>query len=89
MIVFYFSEKSKRQFRDLPELIRERIRVKLHELKSHPNIFFLARPVYGIYPATHRLRVGKYRILMELIRNENNLTEFEIFKIDLRGDIYR
>jgi mRNA-degrading endonuclease RelE of RelBE toxin-antitoxin system len=89
MVQFLLSEKGKKSFDKLPYDIQPRIREKLSSLQEHPDVFKILAPVYDILPATHRLRIGHYRLLLELKKNTKDTTEFLILKAGHRKDIYR
>lgn len=68
--------------------VQERIKKKLAELKTHPDPFALLKKLQGIEPTTHRLRIGSYRLIMDLLsKNEEELT-FRILAVGNRKDIY-
>lgn len=72
----------------MPEVIQKRVIEKFLQLKSHHNIFILLGVLKNFEPATHRLRIGSYRIVMELkSRKAKNIT-FLILKIGHRKNIY-
>ncbi|MDP4008463.1 MAG: type II toxin-antitoxin system RelE/ParE family toxin [Candidatus Peregrinibacteria bacterium] len=89
MNTFQFTKKGKKSLRELPKDMQKRIEERLHWLKSHPDIFSVIETLQDYYPATHRVRVGNYRVLVhhESQAKSNNL--FYVLKIGHRGGIYR
>lgn len=88
MIDFIFTEKTKIEFSNLENDTKKRIISKLKSLKNHSNIFYILKALKFMEPATHRLRVGQYRLILELIYNDNEDYKFRIIKIGHRRDIY-
>lgn len=85
MIVFTFTDKSLKIFIKLEKKTRERIAEKLNKLKSHSDIFSVLKTVTNLEPATHRLKIGNYRLLL-MQKSEN---EFLILKLGHRSEIYQ
>lgn len=89
MITFIFTENAKRAFLRIPKNIQDRIIDKLNELKHHGNIFSAVKRLAHFEPATHRLRIGSYRIILRLkVHDEKNI-EFIVLDIGHKKDIYR
>lgn len=89
MITFIFLNSTKKSFLKFPEEDQQRILNKLRSLKTHPDIFNILKKIEALPPATHRLRIGKHRLLLELAKKQKNELEFEILKIALHKDIYQ
>ena len=85
MVIFTFTDKSYKTFLHLEKNIKERIAGKLTELKNHPDIFSVLKVVTNLEPATYRLRIGNYRMLI-MQKSENT---FSILKLGHRREIYR
>ncbi|MFH0769803.1 MAG: type II toxin-antitoxin system RelE/ParE family toxin [Candidatus Peregrinibacteria bacterium] len=85
MNTFCFTKKAKRLFLKWDAATQQRIREKLQELKKHPAIFSVLEPMIDMDPATHRLRIGDYRLLL---RDEND-GMFLVLKVGHRREIYR
>jgi len=88
MIIFTFTKFAEKQFTKQIPNIQERIIKKLQDLKTHPNIFSILKTVHDIEPATHRLRIGNYRILLKLEKSESEKVLLLILDIDHRNKIY-
>lgn len=91
MVVFIFSIGAKESLMDLPIEVRERIQQKLFLLKDHPDIFSILKPIHGCKPVTHRLRVGNYRLVLELSSaylQYAHATVFRVADVGHRKDIY-
>ncbi|KKU80226.1 MAG: hypothetical protein UY05_C0011G0008 [Candidatus Peregrinibacteria bacterium GW2011_GWA2_47_7] len=86
---FIFTKYAKRKFTKLPLGIQKRIVVKLTALKKHEDIFSILRPLHNFEPATHRLRIGSYRLILELKADKKSAPEFLILDMGHRRDIYR
>lgn len=82
---FEFTHYSEKQFNALPQSVQIRILEKLKQLKNHPDFRSIAKTLVNLSPATHRIRIGKYRILLEKINEEKYL----ILKLAERSQIYR
>jgi len=57
-----FSEHAKKDLDKLPKDIQKRIVKKLQFFSSQLNPIILSKPLVNLPPATHRFRVGDYRI---------------------------
>lgn len=89
MIEFIFTEKAKLSFLKLEKDNQDRIILKLKYLKTHPNILSVMKRIEYFEPVTHRLRIGQYRILLQLLSSDNEDYKFRIVKVEHRRDIYR
>ena len=69
----------------LEKNIQERIYGKLKELKAHKHIESVLKPLTDFGPATHRLRVGDYRVILQRISD----TDFLVIDVDHRRNVYR
>jgi mRNA-degrading endonuclease RelE of RelBE toxin-antitoxin system len=82
---FVFTPLAERKFRKLERMLQERVRLKLRELKRHDDIGSVLKPMTNFRPATHRLRIGQYRVILQRISEH----EFLVIDIGNRSDIYR
>ena len=57
-----FSSQAYKDIRKLPKPLQKRIMQKLQFYISQPDIFQFSKPLVNLPPATHRVRVGHYRI---------------------------
>lgn len=73
-----------RQLEKFDPQTRKRIVKKLQALKNHPSIFSVLEPLHILEPATHRLRIGEYRLL---ISKKDAMCL--ILKIGHRRDVYK
>lgn len=89
MISFIFTKDASRAFLKLPKNAQERIREKLKLLKGHPDIFSVLKSLSHFEPATHRLRIGSYRLILSLRRHEKDTIGFLVLDCGDRKDIYR
>jgi mRNA-degrading endonuclease RelE of RelBE toxin-antitoxin system len=85
MSTFVFTNKAKDQLEKLEKPIREQILAKLTLLKAVPRLETYLKALKDFAPATHRLRIGSYRIILS--RQKNSL--WLILKIGHRREIYR
>jgi mRNA interferase RelE/StbE len=81
---FIFTKYAEKKFLKLPLIERNRIFEKLKELKVCDNIFPFLRKLVDFEPATHRLRIGNYRLILMLDKGD-----FLILDVGHRRDIYR
>lgn len=89
MVTFVFTKYAEKSFKKLPKNIQERILGKLKDLKNHDDIFLVLKRLVDFEPATHRLRIGMYRLILELKTHEENFCEFWVLDIGHRKDIYK
>lgn len=77
-----FSKKAEEQFSRLPKEMQYRITDVLGRIKIRPHHFVekLAGSKY------FRLRVGKYRVILDI---QNNLLIIYVIEIGIRGNIYK
>ena len=85
MITFVFSKEAEKRFKKIDSEYSDRILKKLKTLKNHNDIFSILSPLIDFKPATHRLRVGNFRLILEKISAE----KFLILDIGHRKEIYR
>lgn len=72
-------------FEKLDDDAKVRIRKKLQTLRDHPSIYSVLEPLTDFHPATHRLRIGDYRVLMA----DEDDGAFLVVKVGHRSSIYR
>ena len=89
MTTFIFTKHGKKKLQKLPKYIQNRIILKLTELKAHTDILSVLKNMYDFEPATHRLRIGRYRLVLELAHQDKDDFEFLILDVGHRKDIYR
>lgn len=89
MNTFVFTKKAEAIFLDLPKQIQRRILEKLRNLKSHSDIFSVLKNLHNFEPATHRLRVGDYRLILELRNRVKEDSIFWILDLGDRKEVYR
>ena len=80
---FVFTNKAKKRFEALPNPVQERIVNKLTEYKAVSKLPM--RLLKDMNPATHRLRIGVYRLILK----KQSATEFLVLDVGHRKDIYR
>ena len=89
MNTFTFTKEAEKTFLKLPKTIQKRIFEKLKELKTHDDILSILKRLTNFEPATHRLRIGMYRLILELKCQQKNDFEFWILDVGHRKDIHR
>lgn len=89
MVSFIFTKFAERKFLKLPNSTQRRIGEKLQELKGHEDIFSALKRLHHFEPATHRLRIGSYRLILELKTQSKNTAAFWILDVGDRKEIYR
>lgn len=89
MTIFIFTRQAEKTFYKLPKTIQKRITSKLKELKNHDDILAVFKRLTDFEPATHRLRIGNYRVILALKKQTEINHEFWILDIGHRKDIYR
>lgn len=78
------THRGAKDFEKLPPKMKKRIGEKLLYYASLRNPLVAARPLINLPPATHRYRVGKYRISF-FVRKKVIFVE----RVELRGRAYR
>lgn len=81
-----FTEKAIRFLDSLSDKDRERIIRKIRWFISQKNFIRFAKLLKSLAPATHRFRIGMYRVLFAYNSSEEIMI---IYDIDKRSDIYR
>jgi len=81
---FDFTPGGEREFKKLPLQIQKRIVDKTELWISSGEPLAFAKPLVNLPPATHRFRVGKYRICFYL-----QGSVIVIDGVDTREDAYR
>lgn len=79
-----FTASGKREFNKLAVQLQKRIIEKIELYISSANPLSFARPLVNLPPATHRFRVGKYRVCFYV--KEGYII---IDGVDTREDAYR
>jgi mRNA-degrading endonuclease RelE of RelBE toxin-antitoxin system len=85
---FIFSQKASKQFYQLEKIDQQRISDKLNQLKNHQNIYSILESVINIWPASHRLRIGNFRLLIQNLNKTDRFIKLRILKIAHRKDVY-
>lgn len=88
MVIFTFTQNSQKTFLKLPKEAQTRIYKKLELLKIHPDIFSVLRRLSHFEPATHRLRIGTYRLILKQEEEKEESTVFKILDVGHRREIY-
>jgi mRNA-degrading endonuclease RelE of RelBE toxin-antitoxin system len=89
MNIFVFTKYAKNRFFKLSSSDRERILAKLNELKNVKNPELVMRKLKHFKPATHRLRVGNFRLILSLEKYQSGFGEFLILDVGHRRNIYK
>lgn len=84
MYKFIFTKNWEKTFNNLTLENRNRIIKKLQSFKSVDNIFHFLKSVYDLNPATHRMRIWKFRLLLNI-----DWKNIYILKVWNRWDIYK
>jgi len=89
MNTFCFTKKAKKAFLKFPLLAQKCILKKLTELKKHEDILSALVRLHNFEPATHRLRVGRYRLILQLMEHELDHLDFWVLDVGHRTEVYR
>jgi mRNA-degrading endonuclease RelE of RelBE toxin-antitoxin system len=81
---FEFTPAGERDFKGLSRQLQNRIIEKIGLYISSRNPLHFAKPLVNLPPATHRFRVGKYRVCF-YIKGLNIIID----GVDTREDAYR
>ena len=79
-----FTPRGERELKSFPKNIQKRVQKKLRDNAHLPNPLVRAKPLTNLPPATHRYRIGKYRVSF-YIKHKTLFVE----RIELRGQAYR
>lgn len=89
MVAFIFTKKAEKCFLALSAKVRERILCKLKALKTHDDIFSILKKLHHLEPATHRLRIGDYRLILQLSERKEEALKFLVLDVGDRKDVYK
>lgn len=90
MIEFIFTQNSKKVFFKLEKSDQIKIIKKLKYLKNSKNLpSNTIRQIWDMDPITHRLRVGKLRLLLHLSGQKGKNYKFIVTQIGHRREVYR
>lgn len=89
MVLFVFTKQAEKEFTQLPQVTQQRVLKKLGSLKTHPDIISVLKPLHNFMPATHRLRVGDYRLILSWQKQRKEQFEFLVLAVGHRRDIYQ
>ncbi|MBU2578954.1 hypothetical protein KKA09_02455 [Patescibacteria group bacterium] len=67
MFEIKFSPRSEKELKKLSLFIQKRIKKKLINNACLSNPLVRAKPLINLPPATHRFRIGKYRVSFYLV----------------------
>lgn len=84
MIKFIFTNNAKKEFEKIDKNTQARILDKLKFLKDINNISNFIRPLVNFKPATHRLRVWNFRLILQKDKDT-----FIVFSVWNRWNIYK
>jgi mRNA-degrading endonuclease RelE of RelBE toxin-antitoxin system len=82
---FIFSESAKNDLEKLPKIFQERLKTKLLYWQGAENPLQFATPLVKYIGATHRFRIGAYRLII-LLKSDG---EILILRIRHRKDVYK
>lgn len=82
---FFFTTWADKKFHKLPLEVQQRLRKKLKSYRDHPDFFDLLEPLVNHKQASHRLRVGNYRIILEIVDKDQLL----VLDVGHRKNIYK
>ncbi len=84
MFNILFTPRGERDLKKLNPHIQRRIKDKLLDYAKRDNPLTFAKPLVNLPPASHRFRIGKYRISF-FIKHRTIFVE----RVELRGEAYR
>jgi mRNA interferase RelE/StbE len=80
-----FTNSAKKDLKNLPYDVQDRIREELEEIREDPRTHLKPLEISSGIP-TYTLRVGKYRVLMNIIRSQLII---RVVGIGLRKKVYK
>ncbi len=78
------TPRGQRDLMALPKGVQQRVHRKLQWFTSQAQPLHFVKPLVNLPPATHRFRIGTYRVWFYLVEH----TIF-IERVELRGQAYR
>ena len=82
-----FTHTAEKQFKKLSIDVQNYCRSKIKAYRSQKDLFEQnLKPVQHIEPATHRLRVGRYRFLLEC---DTSARLYRVLKVAHRKNVYK
>ncbi|MEK7539889.1 MAG: type II toxin-antitoxin system RelE/ParE family toxin [Patescibacteria group bacterium] len=88
MVSFVFTKFAEKRFSRVSPEIQQRILSKLKKLKTHPDILAVLKPLHKFKPATHRLRIGDFRLILQLSINQAGEKELLVLDVGHRREVY-
>ena len=82
---FVFTRFAQKKFLRLENDVQKRVREKLGELKDHEVLGAALKPLINFDAATHRLRIGDYRLILQRTTDR----EYLVIDIGHRRDVYK
>lgn len=86
---FRFTKQAKKAFLKLPLLTQKRVLKKLTELKTHEDVLSVLVRLKELEPATHRFRMGQYRLILRLVHHRLDSIKFWVLDVGHRREVYR
>jgi mRNA-degrading endonuclease RelE of RelBE toxin-antitoxin system len=81
---FTFSESAAKDVKKLPVAAQRNLKAKLLYWQAQTDPLHFAKPLIRHKEATHRFRIGVYRVLVKVVGGE-----LRILRIRHRKDVYR
>lgn len=81
---FTFSESAKKDIKKLPKPIQNRLKSKLLIWQDHKDPLEFAKRLTQHKEATHRFRIGAYRIIVKIVGDE-----MLVLRVRHRKDVYK
>jgi len=82
---FIFSESAKKDLEKLPKIFQSRLKTKLLYWQATENSLQFATLLVNYSGATHRFRIGAYRLIV-LLNSDGRIL---ILRIRHRKDVYK
>ena len=82
--IFKFSNKAEKEFLKLNKTLQIKILEKLRHFEGLENIYGVAKKLTTFDEGEFRLRVGDYRLIIDI--SGNNV---EVNKVEHRKDVYK
>lgn len=82
----YFSKDARKEIKKLDKSVAQRIIIAVELLAEDPYQHPQVKKMRGLHDNVYRLRVGKFRVIYEIM---NNQLMIFVVRIGPRGDIYK
>lgn len=81
---FIFTKKAVSDMAHMDTVVKKRVAKKIQQLTVYDELTAIAKPLSGNLIGLHRIRIGQYRLICEILKDE-----VVVLRVQHRKDIYR